>query len=492
MKAVTYFTLAFILFFPLRSVAAYEITPGCEKALEQILNLQTVSARATLKEESILDKDNHYIIFLENYADIIELLANGNKAKYQKFLIRLDDRLNAMEEENPLSPYYRAIRAEMLAQAGMINILFGDYLSGFSKIYSANHLLAKNCEIFPSFRMNNKLSGAFNIAFDNIPPVFKWVTRLMGMKGNTRKGFALIENYRAYVKGHHGLEPESHVYIIFAYKIISEEEKAMHTIQAQRDPAYSTLLSDYLYVNLLYKNAQAEESIKLLSMMRQKKTEVPFIYINYLYGKAKLSRLDDDADRYFLAFLKESGEINYKKEICNLLSWHYLIHGSTDKYIQYRNRIKGPEAEVTDRDREALVESQRKYSPNISLLKTRLLISGGYSNQAEETLKKVSPSQLESAAFRTEYYLLWGELYSGRQNFQKAFGFFDLSIRQGADIPEHYASEASLLAGLLALKINRPDLAKRYFKIALSLHNTDNVYLEVIHKRAKQALIRLS
>lgn len=53
---------------------------------------------------------------------------------------------------------------------------------------------------------------------------------------------------------------------------------------------------------------------------------------------------------------------------------------------------------------------------------------------------------------------------------------------------EHYAAEAALRAGTIYFKANKPEMASKYFELAMDMDCGDDVYIEIIHKKAKNLL----
>ena len=63
-----------ILLYPLKSYASYEITEKCEMILVEILNLHIDNAYKQLQQEKVKFPENHYIDYLENYTEMVEVL----------------------------------------------------------------------------------------------------------------------------------------------------------------------------------------------------------------------------------------------------------------------------------------------------------------------------------------------------------------------------------------------------------------------------------
>ena len=82
---------------------------------------------------------------------MVEILVLEDNSSYKKYLEKFNERLDKMKEKDPSSPYYRAVRAEMMAQTGLLNVVNSDEIAGFVRIFKANKLLKVNFKEYPEF-----------------------------------------------------------------------------------------------------------------------------------------------------------------------------------------------------------------------------------------------------------------------------------------------------------------------------------------------------
>lgn len=493
MKNNWIFALLLVFFSaPLKSFAYYEITKECETALMEILDLHLQNATKIINEEKLKTPDNYFLLYLENYKDLVEILVHEDKSSYKAYLEKFNARLDKMEEKNPSTPYYRALRAEMMAQTGLINVLNGDEVSGFIKIVKANKLLKVNFKENPDFYLNKKLYGVFNVVFDNIPPVVKWATTLLGLVGSTEDGFNYLRSYKTEMEGRPGLYSESLVYLTFAYRIVSDDQGAYEMLKRDYVPSISTTLGTYLYALVLYRNGKNDESLDLLYTLNSDEMEVPFYPIIQLIAREKLNRLDVDSEVYWLQYLNNSKNENYKKESCNMLSYYYLLNDNEEKYIFYRNMVSTYDKAIINEDREADVEINRPYPVNIDLLKAHFLVSGSYFDKADSVLGNYNPDENNPIpAYEIQYYLLKGKISSKTGSYKETMALYKLAIDKGRKLKEHYAAEAALMAGILANENEHFDEAHDYYKLSQSINCDNNIYRETIRKNAKTRLRKL-
>ena len=89
---------AFFLFIvPGKLKAGFEYTPNCQEAQQQAFNLRTLDARATLRDEKHANPDNAYVIYLEQYCDIIDLIATDEEERYENLMDAYPARFEEMD-----------------------------------------------------------------------------------------------------------------------------------------------------------------------------------------------------------------------------------------------------------------------------------------------------------------------------------------------------------------------------------------------------------
>jgi hypothetical protein len=472
---------------------SYEISEGCEMILTETLNLHFDRADELIQKERLRSPENYFIEYLENYKEVVEILVLEDKSSYNQYLEKFDNRLDRMEEKEPTTPYYRAIRAEMLAQTGLLNVVNGDELSGFVKIVKANKLLKKNLKDYPDFYLNKKLYGVFNVGFGNIPPAVKWATNLLGLNGDIDQGFRYLNTYKDEVQGHSALFSESLIYHVFAYQIDGDDKGADEMFQRDYSPSRSTTLETYLYANVLDRNGKSEESLGLLNPLSEQTEEngVMFYPILLLTAKGKLNRLDHDADVLYLEYLENSKNDNYKKEACIKLSYHYQIHNQAEKSKYYRNLVESYDKALMQPDLEAAVDVKRSGPINVTLLKANFLVNGSYFAEADSLLALYNPDNEVNISNKIHYYMLKGKVLSANGGYGEAMANYDLAINQGSEISEQYAAEAALMAGNLAYKNKNYSAAEHYYKTSTGIDCENNIYRDRIRKKAKTQLRKL-
>ncbi len=309
-----------------KASSVYNFNDRCAEAYRDIFNLKTNTARKLLQKERRLHPENVMPFYLLQYCSMVELIVTEDESKYDSFKINYNEYRDTMDRADRSSPWYGLLAAGMKFQLGLAYMKFGSKLSGGTKIYSAYGIIRDNNKKFPGFRMNTELLGVFNILFSQIPPSVKWVARLIGLKGDRDTGLEQVRNYYEYVKDMPGFGEEALLFLNFSYKYTWDEEKGLKLFTQAPDELMKSLLVKYFYASACSFTYRNDKAIELMDSIRESKTEIPFYGLDYLYGRCKLNRLDKDANIYLTEFLVDYPGNDYKKDICNRLSYYYLLN----------------------------------------------------------------------------------------------------------------------------------------------------------------------
>jgi tetratricopeptide (TPR) repeat protein len=155
----------------------------------------------------------------------------------------------------------------------------------------------------------------------------------------------------------------------------------------------------------------------------------------------------------------------------------------------YKGQIKKTGNALFDVDRSAERFSESSVWPLEKLLQARLLIDGGYYNQASAILLSISKSELSNPADRVEYYFRLGRLYDETGNTDKAIEFYEYTIQIGRDRTEHFAARSALQLGMLYEHSGNKDLAIAKYKECLSIRDHD--FQNSLDQQAKAGINRL-
>lgn len=491
LKKMTIIIIVLFGFSVLPIQATEMISKACDRALYEIYDLRTITAQRIIDEERDRDPGSLFPEYLENWKEVIELLSYSEEFRYEAYLNSLDARLERIKENgNQDYPSYHILLGEILSHAAMAHVMYGDYLAAFSKLLKAKKNANANVEKYPDYWLNNKLVGIMNISFDKIPTFLRWFTNLFGLRGDAEKGFKQMDQYLSQVQDYPGLKSEILIYYVFGLRLSRNEEMANEIFDREMDPEEAPVLALYLQASFMYMTGKNEEGLNLMFSFPTDHMEVPFSFVDFLRGKLKLNRLDQDADNYLLAFLEHSKFKNYKREVSMKLAYHYYFQGDNEKYQYYKNLVGNYPKARTYRDMEADVERERPYEPHPAIMKARHLVNGEYYARANAEISTVDTNNLDQEAYLVEYYLITAKIRSNLQQHDEAMALYEKAIAMGRDRTEQYAAEAALFAGMEAQSMGDLQIANDYWNLALKIDGQKDIYIEYIHDKAKNLLER--
>jgi hypothetical protein len=467
------------------------ITPVQDSALFEILNLRTKTARKILDSEKG-KKFDIYNEYLYNWSEAIELTLAGDEIKYKKYQTSLEQRLERIEKmSNKTEAMYGIVLADIYTHAAMVNLMYGDYLTGFAKLMKANKNARSNETMFPRCWLNNKLSGALNVSFASISPFWRKIAGIFSLNGDEKNGFDQLNRYLNSVKGYPGLHSEAVLYYGAVLKIAKNEQQALELMNKQVIKEKAPVLAIFLASNILFFNNRSEDAIKYLNTIPLNKIEVPFYHYDYLLGKEKLTRIDPDTYIVLNRYLNTSKLKNYNHEITMKLAHFYFMQGNINEYQLLLKKMDDFPRPIIERDREAMVERELNYLPDIDLLKSRYLVAGGYYQRAKSLLEKRDIQSFKVQAQKNEYKFLLATVQNSEKQTANALAICDELIRSGENDKDQFPGESAILAGNICLQTNEIKRAEYYFNKALEIDGNDDVYIEIIHRKAKNQLQKL-
>jgi hypothetical protein len=417
--------------------------------MQAILDLRLIDARLLIGEEKKLHPENGYTIYLEHYAESIELIISEDEKIYEKLINSYEDRMDRMDDLDDGSPDNRWLQAEMLFHTGLAQVRFGTRISGVSKLLGSYRKIKNHREKYPQFWQNQKLTGAFNIILDYIPPFMRWATDMFGFTGNAELGLYQLQHYGEYAGNVPGLAEEAVIYNYLGYKLSWKEQAGFEFVGRRYEKMSDITLIKYLYANSASFTYRNDLAIQVLDEINEADLQVQFYSLNYLKGRCKLNHLEEDASIYLEKYLNQFPGSDYKKDVCNRLSLFYLLHGDDQKYQEFSEKIPVIGSDLRDRDQEAMLEYKSGIEPHVGLLKARLLCDGGYFEEAGAVMKSIDPVQLTEKVFQLEYHYRLGRILQLNGHPDEAVPQLTIAYNEGRSTPFTFATRSALYLGKL-------------------------------------------
>jgi len=456
------------------ALANFEFNANCQAAMQAILDLKTNTARDILQREKAVNPQNGFVIYLEHYCESIELIVTEDVKIYEKLIGSYEERLEQMDLLDDGSPYNAWLQAEMQFHTGLAQVKYGTRFNGVTKMLGSYKRIKEHRKKYPQFWQNQKLTGIFNILLDNIPPFLRWAADLFGFNGDSVLGMYQLKEYESKARDFPGLAEEGVMMINLAYMLTRQEAEGFQYMSGLDKDILNVTLVKYLCANSASFAYRNDQTLKLLAEIHQDELDVMFAPLLYVTGRSKLNHLEEDAYIYLEGFLEEYAGPDYKKDVCNRLSYYYLIQGNLQKYEEYKAKVATIGQDMRDRDREAIAESRSGLIPHTGLLKARLLCDGGYFIQADSIIKSIDPGLLSHPAYQLEYYYRKGRIFQLTGKATLAIDEYNKAFNQGQSQPYTFATRSALQLGRIYEEMKNYPLSFQWYENCLKTYDADH------------------
>jgi tetratricopeptide (TPR) repeat protein len=470
----------------------YELTPPITQAYKDALSLRFDDARQQLATEQRERPNNLMIYFVENYIDFFTIFINENYTEFSKLENNKSRRLSALANGPSSSPYYLYAQAEVQLQWALARLKFEENVNAMREIKKALGMLEQNKALFPDFMANQKSLGVIHALVGTIPDNYQWAVKIVGMSGTIKQGKNEIKKVLDYAANHPEFLFKDETLVMYTFVLLhlsNQPDEAWTVIKNARMDTQANPLACFTMASVAMHAGQNEEAIKILSKRPTGAQYMPFYYLDYMLGVAKLRRLDSDAGVYIRRYLDNFKGINYIKDAYQHLAWSCLINTDITGYSYNMQNCKLMGRSIIEPDQEALETAISGEIPDITLLKARLLFDGGYYLRAEQLLNKVSSQSFANSKEQLEYLYRLGRIYHKQNKTDQALTQYTTTLQQGRSLSYYFACNAALQMGLIYESRKDYINARAYFKECLTLQPAE--YKDSLHQKAKAGLNRI-
>lgn len=473
---------------------AFRFDAQCQEAYQQIVMMKVKDGQRLLDAEKAADPDNLAPYFLENYIDLFTLFFHEDPAEFKQRYPLREKRLALMKQGPEDSPFYLFTQAMIYAQWGLIKLKYEENLSAMWDFRRAYLTIRENHKKFPDFSPNKIILGSMQALIGTVPSSYRWITNILGFTGGSViKGTSLLHEY---------IEDDSELgqlfkqeaYFYYAYLkfyILHEPDEAMQFIKDEHLDIVNNALFAFMTANLALNNHQAAYGLEVIAHMKKGPAYLHMPVLNYELGTLKLYHLElDDAIRYLGQFVHRFKGQFYLKDALFKLSWAYYLQGDTVQALKYRELVKSRGNEVVDADKVAMREARKGGWPDAAVLRARMLMNGGYFQQALETIQQKKVEDYHTLIGKIEYAYFLARIYDELGKKQESISLYDATIKAGRDRPEYYAARAALQVAFIYEKRRDTAQAIRYFRQCLDMNEKE--YKSTLDQRAKAGINRLT
>lgn len=479
-----------LLFLPVWAFAGggkhYDFNGGCRQAYQAIIQLRLEEGARLLETEKKRDPSNLIPYFLDNYIDFFQLFFNEDATLYKSSMGQLDKRIELMSEGPESSPYNLFTRSIIHFQWAAIRIKFGsNWDAGWE--FRRSFLQSKECEKkFPAFGPAKMLSGAMQVVAGTIPDGYKWLSNLLGIRGNIPGGMAQLESFLATDDPYR--DEAIFYYLYLQFYILNKHEEVFRFVRDHKLDVRNNHLYTYLYANLCindHRSAVAEQ------IMLQKSDAPGYMDMpvwDLEMGYAKLNHLEAGAAGSLERFLHRFKGRFYVKDALEKLSWFYYLNGDIHTADSFRLLVLRKGSLESDADKQAVKNAKSGKWPDKRLLRARLLSDGGYFEEALDVLKGLGSSDFALQEEKCELAYRLGRIYDGLGKSDEAIAAYLTTIKCGENLKEYYAARAALQTGYIYEQRGDKVRAVAFFQKCLGMKDHD--YKNSLDQRAKAGIVR--
>jgi tetratricopeptide (TPR) repeat protein len=454
------------------------------KIHQLVLNLQTEQAYSRLAR---VKTNEFHKMYVQSLCETLDALISEDEKRFAEIEGLFRARFKVLEEK-PESAETLFLQAELNLQRGFNFLNLGQEFNAVWAIRSAYNFTQECLKKYPNFVPIKKTSGVIEVMIGSVPDKFHWFISLLGMKGSVITGQKQLEALRLSTSS---LNIEANILYFtikgFINQQIDESSKGfLELLKANPD----NRLVLFLAVNMLVKNSQSEEAMKLIHHLDEKPEGLPMPYVDYLRAEIHLQRGEyataiDTYHRFMDAYPSE----NFKKDAYFKISLAYHLLGRKDLAKVNFEKAKTTGRVVVDPDSYADAQLKDDRFPNAKLLKVRFYTDGGYYTEAREMFQTIVPSDLATTKDQTEYYYRKARLSHKLNELSAAKLFYQQTIDMSGQNPWYFAPNSALQLGYLAQASHDNATAKKYFQQALTYKKHE--YKNSIDSKAKSALEQL-
>ena len=474
--------------------AHFSWSAEAKNCMRLIQNLEIKKAETSIKQIKEADPNNMVCHLLENYIDLFTILIKESPEYLEENYPNKSKRIEALEALPDSNPYKAFTQAEIKIHWAMARMRFEEYFAPALDINRAFKQLRRLQEKFPYFYPAQKTLGTLYVAVGSIPSQYRSLLGFISaLEGDVNYGFELLE--QAYK---HGIDRNTYVYreetgIIYAYLLLyikKDKEEAWKVTSKLNLRTSESILAKFLKANVALRTFRTQEAINILQAPYTGKADTEIHFLDFMLGEAYLYQLDPKAITYFEKYIQQFEGKNYVKEALQKQAWAYLVNEDKQAYQANMLRILNEGEAYSATDKSAEVQAKLGKTPNIHLLKARLLCDGGYFSKAKSILLKgiLDPNQLQDLE-QLEFHYRQGRIAHLSGSHTEAKKQYQKTIDLGKNNKAYFACRSALEMGHIFEEEKNKPKASEYFTLCLDLEPDE--YKFSLHLSAKAGLKRL-
>ncbi len=485
------FLLSTLVPFSGKAGYTYDYNENCRKAYQHFMALHITEGRTEIAEALKANPNNLMATYIADYEDCLILLMNGNKADYKVREGHFDERLELLSKGDTKDPWYRLCRAGMYLHWAMVHVRMGDNFKAGMQFRKSFILLTENKKLFPAFEYNNIYLGIEQAAAGAMPEKYKWLASLLGIKGDVKKGTALVNSF---ITSHTYNDPFKYEATVFSCYLrlymLYQQKEVWSFINSDQFPLQNNLLLAFVKANIGLNTRRADAALQVLKAAQSDPYYNVFPMMHYEMGSALYYKADPAGIAHLQQFTNKYKGGMFVKDAWQKMALMNYLQKNMPQANACRAKIASQGNTMADIDMQAQRFGQGTTWPNHTLLNAHLLIDGGFYQQGLAKLEVLKEADLKSVEDKLEYNFRLARAYDEMNQDNKAIQLYQRTINIGKSRKEHFAARSSLQMALIYERAGMKDDAIKRFNECLSMRDHD--FQAAIDQQAKAGLNRMN
>lgn len=445
-----------------------------EKALinayENVLKLKLDDGRSALIQFSKTNQETAFSRYIEDLADVINLLLNENETLYRANLKKARESIQFLNTLPSTDPYKRFVIAEIKLRWAFVKIKFGDSFSAGWDIKQANKLISENHALFPEFIPNLKSGATLNLLIGSVPTKYNWLLSLFGLKGNISEGLNQLKQLE---QKRHFLSLEAAMIRRLSGVYIFQDKELINSFENIYQNHSDNLLVKFSYAAACFKSHKSENALKIINEAQNMSEDYASIhYLDYMKGKIMLQKKNYSlAIFYFRKFLKlYSGENNIKDAHFQIFLGFWLSDHVQKANLSFE-LAKNQGAAISSADKYANEILSHKGYPNKEIMQLRLATDGGYFDLASQDIALMKEENLTTTKSKSEFVYRKARYFHLTQKIEQAIKYYQLTVEDSKSNNWYFAPSSSFQLGNIYMEKKDYLQAKSYFERVITFKN---------------------
>ena len=481
-----FLTVLFILSSAVMGLAQdFDFNANLQNAYNEVTKLRLAHAKQLSSKES---PNNGYKILVDCLADAVNVYASESETEYEKLVDKVDDALDVIEDLDTKAPQQRQLRAEIKFYLALVQMKLGHETKAGMTVMSAYKLLEENKKLFPNYSANNKILGVIHVLIGSVPENYRWITKMLGLKGNIDQGIRELEI--ATQDKITGFEAKFFKLFIQSY-ILPINDKVRTEVNEFVQKYTDSELALFLGVAISEKDNKSDQAWKILQKVQNGNGYLRLPIFDFYTAEIYLQKGNyAKAESYYQAYLKKfKGHSFIKDSFYKLFITNYLS-GENQQATAFLQNINQYGKKLSESDKAAQKfydnYTKTKQLPNKNLLQARLAIDGGYYKEALENIKDINENTLSSNLDKADFNFRKGRIYQNLGDTDLAIPAFERSIAFAQSLDTHFGASSSLQLGYIYQKKKDSKKALSWFEKALSYKKHE--YKNSVDNKAQAAI----